>query len=132
MKRYLSYIAIICLVSTGLAVRLSPAYAAEGRFLGSEEIILYGVGLKVDPAHQVVPKDMATIVSTYMQAPTLPPRDADVFPVFRDSIPKPVPESDIFREGLPKDKKPYSLGSVVFLCFGIPVFRDSIPKPVQN
>ncbi|MBI5756420.1 MAG: hypothetical protein HZA12_05785 [Nitrospirae bacterium] len=78
MRTRKSYIVIFLLTLMSLATRLVPADAAEARFLGSEEIILYGVGLKVEPAQQVVPKDMATIVSTYMQVPTLPPRDADV------------------------------------------------------
>ena len=51
-----------------------PAGAQTGapRFLGKEDILFYGIGLKVDPAQQTVPKDIATIVSTYLQAPNLP------------------------------------------------------------
>ena len=45
------------------------AASGQGRFLGREDILLYGLGLRVDPATQTVPKDIATIVSTYLQAP---------------------------------------------------------------
>ena len=34
---------------------------------------VYGLGLRVEPATQTVPKDIATIVSTYLQAPQAPP-----------------------------------------------------------
>jgi len=61
------------------------AHADEGRWLAQDQILLYGLGLNVEPAHQTVPKDIATIVSTYLQAPdsipagTLPiPEDAEV------------------------------------------------------
>jgi hypothetical protein len=52
------------------------------RVLGREDILLYGLGLRVEPATQVVPKDIATIVSPFLQAPalpgtTLPPFDPD-------------------------------------------------------
>src|SRR5262249_58458441 len=43
---------------------------ADPRFLAREQIILSGIGLRAAPAHQVVPKDVATIVSTFLQAPT--------------------------------------------------------------
>lgn len=48
------------------------ATAFEGRFLAREDIILYGMGLKVEPAKQTVPKNIATIVSTYLQTPSMP------------------------------------------------------------
>jgi len=60
--------AIVC----ALAPADSAAQAGQPRFLGREEILLYGIGLRVEPAHQTVPKDIATIVSTYLQAPALP------------------------------------------------------------
>jgi hypothetical protein len=53
----------------------SPSLDAQQpapRFLAKEQIVLYGIGLKAEPARQVVPKDIATIVSTFLQAPTLP------------------------------------------------------------
>ncbi len=40
--------------------------------LGEDEIRLYGIGLRVEPAHQTVPRDIATIVSTYLQMSALP------------------------------------------------------------
>src|SRR5262245_29314923 len=48
------------------------AQQSEPRFLAKEQIVFYGIGLKAEPARQVVPKDIATIVSTFLQAPTLP------------------------------------------------------------
>jgi hypothetical protein len=47
----------------------APASAAEGRFLAKEDILVYGLALRVDPAQQTLPKGIATIVSTYLQAP---------------------------------------------------------------
>jgi hypothetical protein len=46
--------------------------AAQGRFLGREEILLLGAGLRVEPVRQTVPKDIATIVGTLLQAPSAP------------------------------------------------------------
>ena len=43
-----------------------------GRFLGKEDILVYGLGLRVEPTTQTVPRDIATIVSTYLQAPQIP------------------------------------------------------------
>ena len=49
-------------------VQASPLLAqTPGRFLGKEEIVVYGLGLKVEPAVQTVPKGFATIVSTFLQ-----------------------------------------------------------------
>jgi hypothetical protein len=67
-----------------------PAAAQDApRFLAKEDILLYGLGLKVEPSQQTVPKDIATIVSTYLQAPQLPTGvpgfapDAQVFATLR-------------------------------------------------
>lgn len=68
-RRMMPVIVLLCsffLTNSGI----SQAY--EGRFLAHEDIILYGMGLKVEPARQVVPKNIATIVSAYLQVPTLP------------------------------------------------------------
>jgi len=62
------------------------AQAYEGRFLAHEDIILYGMGLKVEPARQVVPKNIATIVSSYTQVPTLP--NAEIPPLAADALVK--------------------------------------------
>jgi len=59
-------VAIFALTASTLAAQ-TPA-----RVLGREEILLYGLGLRVEPSTQVVPKDIATIVSTYLQAPSDP------------------------------------------------------------
>ena len=48
------------------------------RFLGHEEIRLLGLGLRVEPAQQTVPKGIATIVSTFLQLPA--PKAGDVSP----------------------------------------------------
>ena len=50
----------------------SATAVAQGRFLGREEITVYGLGLKVEPAVQTVPKGFATIVSTFLQGSTDP------------------------------------------------------------
>ena len=62
--------AAIVAALVGLAAA-APAWAqqAAGRFLGREEIKLYGLGLRVTPAQQTVPRDIATIVSTFLDAP---------------------------------------------------------------
>ncbi len=62
---------------------LAPASApaqdnSQPRSLAREDIFLYGAGLRVEPAHQTVPKDIATIVSTLLQAPNSP--DLPPFP----------------------------------------------------
>ena len=65
-------------VAAGAQVRVSAQ--SQPRFLGRAEILLYGAGLRVEPAHQTVPKDIATIVSTLLQAsnsPDLPPFPPD-------------------------------------------------------
>ncbi len=41
-------------------------------FLGRAEIELYGIGLTVEPSTQTVPKGYATIVSTFLRAPSQP------------------------------------------------------------
>ncbi|MBL8142881.1 MAG: carboxypeptidase regulatory-like domain-containing protein, partial [Acidobacteria bacterium] len=68
----------LCVLTMGA----SSTSAQPVRFLGREEIILYGIGLRVEPATQTVPKDFATIVSTFLQAPTLP---GDVSPFAPDA-----------------------------------------------
>jgi hypothetical protein len=60
-----------------LCAAASPPAAAQPpasgpRVLGRGEILLFGIGLKAEPAVQTVPKDIATIVSTFLQAPTPP------------------------------------------------------------
>ena len=63
---------IACLAA-GLVLALSNgALAQSDRMLGKEDIRLLGAGLRVTPATQTVPKDIATIVSTFLQAPSLP------------------------------------------------------------
>ncbi|MBS1818371.1 MAG: carboxypeptidase regulatory-like domain-containing protein [Acidobacteria bacterium] len=89
---------VAALMAVLASALLTPAAAsAQGRVLGREEILLYGIGLKVDPATQTVPKNFATIVSTYLQAPTLPPEtpafapDAEVRATLRGpSFPAPI------------------------------------------
>jgi Bacterial Ig-like domain/Carboxypeptidase regulatory-like domain len=68
-RRFLFAMLILIFFMVGIRVR--QAHADEGRWLTSEQIIFYGLGLIAEPAHQTVPKDIATIVSTYLQAPDL-------------------------------------------------------------
>ncbi|MDD2853093.1 MAG: carboxypeptidase regulatory-like domain-containing protein [Desulfuromonadaceae bacterium] len=69
MNRALKY---IMMLSVMFQILGGAALAYEGRQLASEDIILYGMGLKVEPTMQTVPKNIATIVSAYLQVPTLP------------------------------------------------------------
>ncbi len=55
-----------------MAVAAAAAAQTPARFLTSEQIRLYGIGLRVEPGEQTVPKDIATIVSTFLQAPSGP------------------------------------------------------------
>ena len=75
MLRSLSHAHVLWIAAALIALAPVPradAQTGAPRFLGKEDILLYGIGLKVDPAQQTVPKDIATIVSTYLQAPNLP------------------------------------------------------------
>ncbi|MGE5199651.1 MAG: hypothetical protein ACM3H9_08425, partial [Rhodospirillaceae bacterium] len=67
-RRLLAAGAVVCLAHAAAGTAL----AQDGRFLAREDIILYGLGLRVEPATQTVPKDIATIVSTFLQAPQQP------------------------------------------------------------
>ncbi len=58
----------------------ATAHAQQApRFLAKEDIRLYGIGLKVEPATQVVPRDIATIVSAFLQVPGAPPSEVPAF-----------------------------------------------------
>ena len=98
MKRLcVLYFVMIWVAAIGIS-RCPIVHADEGRWLAQKQILLYGLGLNVEPAHQTVPKDIATIVSTYLQAPdsipegTLPiPEDAEVRATLRGpSLSQPV------------------------------------------
>ena len=60
---------LLALASSG-TVQVSAQQ--KDRFLAKEDILLFGLGLKIEPAQQTVPKDIATIVSTMFVAPQLP------------------------------------------------------------
>ena len=60
--------------------------AAGGRYLAKEDIILYGMQLTAAPVKQTVPKNMATIVSTYLQVPTMP--EGQIPPLAPDAVVK--------------------------------------------
>lgn len=62
------------------------ADAYDGRYLAKDDIILYGMQLTAAPAKQTVPKNIATIVSTFMQVPTLPA--GQIPPLSSDAIVK--------------------------------------------
>ena len=64
--------AVALAVWTCVSLMTSLEAQQQPRFLAKEEIAFFGIGLKAEPARQVVPKDIATIVSTFLQAPTLP------------------------------------------------------------
>ena len=58
-------------IAVVLAVALTAPLAVldaqvqpQGRFLAKEDILLFGLGLKIEPAQQTVPTNIATIVST--------------------------------------------------------------------
>jgi hypothetical protein len=59
-------------VTLALAATCTSNLHGQDRFLGKEDIILLGVGMRVEPATQVVPRDIATVVSTFLQAETPP------------------------------------------------------------
>ncbi|MCU1382351.1 MAG: LamG domain protein jellyroll fold domain protein [Acidobacteria bacterium] len=91
--------AIVLVAAFAVAVSTPAAAAGQGpaRFLAKEDILLYGLGLKVEPAQQTVPKDIATIVGTFLQAPQLPDNlpafaaDAEVVATLRGpSLPQPI------------------------------------------
>lgn len=69
---------VMCIAAT--------SYAAGGRYLAKEDIILYGMQLTAAPAKQTVPKNIATIVSTYLQVPTMP--EGQVPPLAPDAVVK--------------------------------------------
>ncbi len=73
---------LLTAIGMGLVFSANPTRADQGRWLAREQILLYGLGLKVEPEHQTVPKDIATIVSTYLQAPAMPP--SSLFPSPKD------------------------------------------------
>ncbi len=70
-------VARVLLVVVALATLFGSARpsGAQGRFLAKEDIVLLGLGMRVEPEYQVVPKDIATIVGTFLSAAT-PPGDA--------------------------------------------------------
>ncbi|MEQ1870490.1 MAG: carboxypeptidase regulatory-like domain-containing protein, partial [Vicinamibacterales bacterium] len=79
MRRFLPSRALAVVVAM-LAMTMSTARVqAQDRVLGKQDILLYGFGLRVEPERQVVPKDIATIVSTFLQAPNTPPGDTPPF-----------------------------------------------------
>jgi len=98
MKRFIFIILTFIFAQTSFMVAVDNACADNSRWLGREQIILYGLGLRAEPAHQTVPKDIATIVSTWLQAPdAIPagvqpvPADAEVRATLRGpSLPDPV------------------------------------------
>src|SRR5688500_4228372 len=64
-----------------LTVTAAVSLSAQrpGRFLAKEDIILLGLGLRVEPARQTVPKDIATIVRTFLQSSSQPGGEAPPF-----------------------------------------------------
>lgn len=81
--RFMRFTAIVASTMAVLLPLAAHAQDRPARFLGHEDIVLYGIGLKVEPSHQTLPKDIATIVSTYLQTPQLP---ANVPPFAPDAV----------------------------------------------
>jgi hypothetical protein len=70
---------LVCAIAAVVIAAGTRADAQEaGRFLGREEIRLLGLGMEVAPARQSVPKDVATIVSTFLHLP--PSQGSEVSP----------------------------------------------------
>ncbi|MCU0256531.1 MAG: hypothetical protein MUF60_07290, partial [Vicinamibacterales bacterium] len=67
----LARLALPGLVLAAVLAAAPPAHAQE-RVLAREDILLYGIGLRVEPATQTVPKDFATIVSAFLQTSQAP------------------------------------------------------------
>jgi hypothetical protein len=91
-----AWLPVVLLIGSAAPVHAQSA-PAQPRVLGRDDILLYGLGVKVEPGYQTVPKDIATIVSTFLQAPNspsgLPPfaPDAEVVATLRGpSFPAPV------------------------------------------
>src|SRR5215510_6274654 len=87
-------LAAICFLAVAADVRLHAQ--STDRFLAREDILLYGFGLRVEPDHQVVPKDIATIVSTFLASGNPPQGDAPAF------APDAVVKGVLFGPGYPK------------------------------
>jgi hypothetical protein len=66
-------IALALLAAIGLTLPIAAqSGSSTGRFLAQEDILLFGLGLKIEPAQQTVPTNIATIVSTMFVAPQTP------------------------------------------------------------
>ena len=107
---------------TALTMGASSTSAQPVRFLGREEIVLYGIGLRVEPATQTVPKDFATIVSTFLQAPTLP---GDVPPFAPDAEMRATLRGPSFAQPLELTARPNS-------PFNIPVLTVPGTHVLEN
>jgi len=83
MKYQRSLLIMLILILSMVGIQARTARADEGRWLAHEQILLYGLGLRAEPAHQTVPKDIATVVSTYLQAPDAIPNG--VLPIPEDA-----------------------------------------------
>ncbi len=68
LRRSTAALALLTLAVSTADVRLG----AQDRFLGKADILLFGLGLRVEPISQVVPRDVATIVSTFLGASDQP------------------------------------------------------------
>src|SRR4051794_13953242 len=99
MTRYrLTPLALGAVVALAVSPSVRVSAQSASRFLAKADILLYGIALKVEPSDQTVPKNIATIVSTFLTAPsqigeTLPPfaPDAVVMATLRGpSFPSPL------------------------------------------
>src|SRR5436190_20298417 len=79
LARRPSFLALAILIAIGICGEVRVDAQRSGRFLAKEDIILLGLGLRVEPVQQTVPKDIATIVSTFLQSSTQPGAEAPPF-----------------------------------------------------
>ncbi|MEO8677871.1 MAG: carboxypeptidase regulatory-like domain-containing protein, partial [Vicinamibacterales bacterium] len=70
---------VVVLASVALVCGADARLRAQDRSLGKEDIILLGLGLRVEPDHQTVPRDVATIVSTFLATSTPSPGEVPPF-----------------------------------------------------
>ena len=113
---------LLAVLLTGMTAA-AEAQHAQARFLASEDILLYGIGLRVEPAQQTVPKDIATIVSTFLQAPTDP--GLNLPPFAPDAVVRATLRGPSFASPLELNARPNS-------PFNIPPLTVAGPHTLEN
>ena len=72
LRRHVLALLLAAACSGVLEARPAEQVQPQGRFLAKDDILLFGLGLKIEPAQQTVPTNIATIVSTMFVAPQTP------------------------------------------------------------